>query len=140
MTKEGTEENLAWRIRTDEMIAVELKENHRMIGNIYLEKKDFDSLELGYVFNKTYWGKGYAYESATALVELAFSQGIHRIYAECDPINTASWKLLEKLGFQKEAHFRKNIFFWKDEKGMPIWKDTYVYAKLKEGKKWRKRK
>ena len=132
MTKEGTEENLAWRIRTDEMIAVELKENHRMIENIYLEKKDFDSLELGYVFNKTYWGKGYAYESATALVELAFSQGIHRIYAECDPINTASWKLLEKLGFQKEAHFRKNIFFWKDEKGMPIWKDTYVYAKLKE--------
>lgn len=61
MTKEGTEENLAWRIRTDEMIAVELKENHRMIGNIYLEKKDFDSLELGYVFNKTYWGKGYDY-------------------------------------------------------------------------------
>ena len=31
MTKEGTEENLAWRIRTDEMIAVDLKENHRMI-------------------------------------------------------------------------------------------------------------
>ena len=42
--------------------------------------------ELGYVFNKTYWGKGYAYESASALVELAFSQGIHRIYAECDPM------------------------------------------------------
>jgi len=135
MTKEETEENLAWRISTDEMIAVELKENHRMIGNIYLGKRDFDSLELGYVFNKTYWGKGYAYESASALVELAFSQGIHRIYAECDPINTASWKLLEKLGFQKEAFFRKNIFFWKDENGLPIWKDTYVYAKLKEGQK-----
>ena len=135
MTKEEAEENLAWRIRTDEMIAVELKENNRMIGNIYLGKRDFDSLELGYVFNKTYWGKGYAYESASALVELAFSQGIHRIYAECDPINTASWKLLEKLGFQKEAHIRKNIFFWKDEKGMLIWKDTYVYAKLKEGQK-----
>lgn len=66
-------------------------------------------------------------ESTSALVELAFRQGVHRIYAECDSLNTASWKLLEKLGFQK------NIFFWKDEKGMPIWKDTYVYAKLKEG-------
>lgn len=30
---------------------------------------------------------------------------------------------------------RKNIFFWKDENGLPIWKDTYVYAKLKEGQK-----
>lgn len=41
MTKEETEENLAWRIRTDEMIAVELKENYRMIGNIYLGKREF---------------------------------------------------------------------------------------------------
>ena len=130
MTKEEVKENLDWRISTNEMIAVELKENHRMIGNIYLGKREFDSLELGYVFNRAYWGKGYAYESASALVELAFKKEIHRIYAECDPQNTASWKLLEKLGFQREAHFRKNIFFWKDEKGKPIWKDTYVYAKL----------
>lgn len=35
MTKEETKENLAWRIRTDEMIAVELKENHRMKGVPY---------------------------------------------------------------------------------------------------------
>ena len=35
MTKEEKEENLAWRIRTDEMIAVELKENHRMKGVPY---------------------------------------------------------------------------------------------------------
>ena len=66
-------------------------------------------------------------ESTSALVELAFRQGVHRIYAECDSLNTALWKLLEKLGFQRETFFRK------DEKGMPIWKDTYVYAKLKEG-------
>lgn len=132
MTKAETEENLAWRIGTDEMIAVELKENHRMIGNVYLGKREFDSLELGYVFNRAYWGKGYAYESASVLVELAFQKGIHRIYAECDPLNMASWKLLEKLGFQREGLFRKNVFFWKDENGLPIWKDTYVYAKLAE--------
>ena len=72
-------------------------------------------------------------ESTSALAELAFRQGVHRIYAECDLLNTALWKLLEKLGFQRETFFRKNIFFWKDEKGMLIWKDTYVYAKLKEG-------
>ena len=63
MTRAEVEENLAWRISTDEMIAVELKESHKMIGNIYLGKRDFDSLELGYVFNRAYWGKSYAYKS-----------------------------------------------------------------------------
>lgn len=37
MTKAEVQENLEWRISTDEMIAVELKENHKMIGNIYLD-------------------------------------------------------------------------------------------------------
>ena len=131
MTKAEVKENLEWRISTDEMIAVELKENHKMIGNIYLGKREFDSLELGYVFNRAYWGKGYAHESTQVLLEQAFRQGTHRIYAECDPLNTASWKLLERLGFEREAFFRKNVFFWKDENGSPIWKDTYVYSKLK---------
>ena len=48
---EETENNLKWRIETDEMIAVELKESHKMIGNIYLGKRDFNSLELGYILN-----------------------------------------------------------------------------------------
>lgn len=60
------------------------------------------------------------------------ADGVHRIYAECDPDNESSWKLLEALGFQREAHFRKNVYFWKDETEKPIWKDTYVYAKLND--------
>ena len=24
----------------------------------------------------------------------------------------------------------KNVYFWKDENEEPIWKDTYIYAKL----------
>ena len=94
-------------------------------------KRDFEALEMGYVFNRNYWGCGYAAESCKALIEQAFYNGIHRIYAECDPNNKSSWKLLETLGFQREAHFRKNVYFWKDEAERPIWKDTYVYAKLK---------
>ena len=46
------ETNLDWRISTDEMIAVVLKANNKMIGNVYLGKRDFESLEIGYVFNK----------------------------------------------------------------------------------------
>ena len=51
-----------------------------------------------------------------------------RVYAEYDPMNTPSWKLLEKAGLKREAHFKQNIWFHKDESGKPIWKDTYVYA------------
>ena len=131
-TFDETEKSLEWRIGTDEMIAVELKNSHKMIGNVYMGKRDFEALEIGYVFNRNYWGYGYAAESCKALIEQAFSNGVHRIYAECDPNNKSSWKLLETLGFQREAHFRKNVYFWKDETEKPIWKDTYVYAKLND--------
>ena len=130
MTFDEAKENLEWRIGTEEMIAVELKSSHKMIGNVYLGKRDFEALEIGYVFNRNYWGKGYAVESCKALIQQAFSNGIHRIYAECDPLNENSWKLLESLGLRREAHFRKNVYFWKDENGKLIWKDTYIYAKL----------
>ena len=64
----------------------------------------------------------------------AFSAGVHRICAECDPKNERSWRLLEKAGFRREAHFRKNIYFHTDSGGKPIWKDTFVYALLNEEK------
>lgn len=121
---------LEQRISMEEMIAVELKSSHKMIGNVYIGKSSFDSLEIGYVFNRNYWGKGYARESCSALIEQAFSNNTHRIFAECDPENPNSWQLLESLGFRREAHFIQNIYFWKDDEGNPIWKDTYVYAKL----------
>ena len=67
-----------------------------------------------------------------SFIKKSNSNGVHRVYAECDPNNKSSWKLLEVLGFQREAHFRKNVYFWKDETEKPIWKDTYVYAKLND--------
>lgn len=130
MTMEEVKENLQWRISTDEMIAVELKATNKMIGNVYLGKRDFDSLEMGYVFNEYYWKKGYAKESCAKLVELAFQDGIHRIYAECDPENVNSWGLLEKLGFVREGYLKQNVYFWRDENNRPIWKDTFIYSRL----------
>ena len=130
MTMEEVEDNLNWRISTDEMIAVELKNNHKMIGNVYVGKRDFDSLEIGYVFNRAFWGKGYAKESCQTVIEHAFREGVHRIFAECDPNNPNSFRLLESLGFEKEAHLKQNVYFWKDASGKPIWKDTFVYALL----------
>ena len=130
MTMEEAKDNLKWRISTDEMIAVELKAEHKMIGNVYLGKREFDSLEIGFVFNEEYWKKGYAKESCEKLIADAFAKGIHRIYAECDPANQNSWGLLEAMGFVREGHLRKNVYFFKNEAGQPIWKDTFIYSRL----------
>lgn len=53
---------------------------------------------------------------------------MNRIFAECDPMNINSWKLLESMGFEREAHLKQNVYFWTDEQGQPVWKDTYIYA------------
>lgn len=131
-TLDETREELAWRVSTEEMVAVELKSSGKLIGNVYLGKRDFQSLEMGYVFNRRYWGQGFASESCRALIGQAFSQGVHRVFAECDPQNESSWRLLEALGFRREGHFLENVYFWEDKDGQPIWKDTYVYGLLKK--------
>lgn len=74
-------------------------------------KREFDVLEIGSVFNKNCWGNGYAAESGEALTRQAFSNEIHRIYGECDPEDVRSWKLLEALGFHREAYLLQNVYF-----------------------------
>ena len=128
MTLEEAKDELDRRIASDEMVAVELKSSGKLIGNIYLGKRENNTLEIGFVFNKYYWNQGFATESCKALIQKAFSSGTTKVYAECDPENQGSWKLLERLGFTREAHLVKNTWFWRDERGEPILKDTYVYS------------
>lgn len=85
------------RTNNESFWAVCLK-NGKMIGNLYLEKQEYDTYELGYVFNERYQNNGYATESAKALIHYAFNVlGARRIIARCNPLNTPSWKLLERL-------------------------------------------
>ena len=128
MLMEEVREELNRRILSDEFIAVELASSRKLIGNVYLGKRENNTLEIGFVFNKHYWNQGYAMESCAALIREAFSSGITRLCAECDPENLSSWVLLERLGFTRIAHLKQNVFFWKDHLGQPIWKDTYIYS------------
>lgn len=130
MTRDEAASALQGRIDNPEFVAVERLSDNRLIGNIYLGRRDFNALEIGFVFCRDCWGKGYAHEGCEALIQAAFDSGVHRIYAECDPKNTASWHLLEKLAFVREGHLRKNIFFHTDSDGQPLWKDTFLYALL----------
>ena len=114
--------------------AVEVAVIGKQIGQLYLkqvEPLELLTCELGYIFNPAYQRQGYAAEAAAALVDHAFTvRGMHRIYAHCNPENTASWRLLERIGFRREGLLRRNIFFRRTAAGAPLWTDTYVYARL----------
>lgn len=73
-------------------------------------------------------GRGYATEAALALLAHAFGTlGLHRIVATCQPQNTPSVRVMEKLGLRREAHFRKCM-----RAPGGGWWDEYLYALLEE--------
>lgn len=130
MSREEVRENLRWRIGAEEMIAVEESATGKLLGNLFLAREEFETMELGYVFNRAFWGRGFAWGSCAALIQKCFQEGVHRIIARFDSLNPASWHLLDSLGFQRKAHLRENVYFWEDENGRPIWKDTFLYSLL----------
>jgi RimJ/RimL family protein N-acetyltransferase len=105
-----------------------------VIGQIYLaqiEPAAHLTCELGYILSPAYQRQGYGSEAAAALVRQALTAGgMHRVAAHYNPENTASWRLLEKIGFRREGLLRQNVFFRRDAAGAPLWTDTCVYALL----------
>ena len=108
-------------------LAVILKSENNLIGScgIYLSNPDQQEGFIGYVLNKNLWGKGYATETASALVKFGFKNlKLHRIFATCDPQNLVSARVLEKVGMQKEGCLRQN--YWVRGK----WRDSLLFAVL----------
>ncbi|MDM5360740.1 GNAT family N-acetyltransferase [Peribacillus sp. RS7] len=82
----------------------ELKEEGIPIGICGLIKRDtLEDVDIGFAFLPRFWAKGYAYESASAVMAHGKNVlGINRIVAITSPNNHSSAKLLEKLGLQFE--------------------------------------
>ena len=133
---ERVQELAARRAEGNEFYAVVLKEKQKMVGHLYfaqIEPKEFLTWELGYIFNPAYQKQGYASESARALIEYGFTHmGIHRVEAHCNPLNVASWRVMEKIGMRREALLLKHAFFHHNPDGSPIWIDSYGYGMLRE--------
>lgn len=94
--------------------ALELKVTHELIGDVgfLIKQEDAQQAAIGYSLVHRYWGRGYAYEAVSRLLAYLFGGlDLHRVIAECDVNNTASWKLLEKLGFRRESHLLENVYF-----------------------------
>ena len=91
-------------------LAVERREDARVIGEVLLFNLVPDSkrAELGYALARSAWGSGYAAEALPPLVHFGFGpMGLNRIEAVIDPRNTASARVLEKLGFAHEGTQRE---------------------------------
>jgi [ribosomal protein S5]-alanine N-acetyltransferase len=83
---------------------VELTGSSESVGMCGLIKRDtLEDVDLGFAFLSRFWGNGYAYESAAAVLSYATTRlGINRIVAITAPNNQTSSKLLRKLGFTLE--------------------------------------
>ncbi|MFB7155571.1 GNAT family N-acetyltransferase [Lysinibacillus sp. NPDC056232] len=86
------------------------KESNEIIGSCGFNSFDVESAtaEIGYDLAKAYWGKGYAPECISALIDYAFTTlSITKIEAKIEPGNRNSIKVVEKLNFTFEGTFQE---------------------------------
>lgn len=91
--------------------AIRMPDNNLFIGSIAIWKIDkvHHRGEIGYMILPEFWGKGIASEALTKVIAFGFNEiGLHSIQGNINKDNAASERILQKFGFQKEAHFREN--------------------------------
>lgn len=93
--------------------AIVLKEKSKTIGILNMMEADraIPTYEIGFRVNRDYQRRGYAYEALKAVIDTWFSQtDTQMITLSCYPFNTASRKLIEKLGFTYEGMIHKGHY------------------------------
>jgi RimJ/RimL family protein N-acetyltransferase len=113
-------------------IAIAHKETGAIVGDCGLRAIEGQpgQVELGFTLARGHWGKGYATEALTRLLDYVFGErGKQRVIAVTDARNAPEARVLEQAGMRREGHFLGNIWF----KGS--WGDEYLYALLEQ--EWR---
>jgi RimJ/RimL family protein N-acetyltransferase len=111
-------------------LIIEAKELGCVVGNTGFKTETLGKHRqgmVGWIIGEDFEGRGYVFEAATALLDyLLCVERFHRVYAMTSPDNMRSWRLMERLGMRREAHFIRNSYH---DDG---WCDEYVYAILAE--------
>jgi RimJ/RimL family protein N-acetyltransferase len=112
-TKEQTQASLNkhiqhWQQHNLGMWAVVDKDNGKIIGRCGLGFLDnTPEVELGYVFDKSYWNIGIGTEAAIATLKYGFEEvKLNRIVAIAHPQNIASVRVIQKVGMKYEKNAR----------------------------------
>lgn len=72
----------------------------RLVGACGLGRRPSGAVELGYWIARAHWGRGFATEAATALVDIARALRLPALEGSYFVDNPASGRVLEKLGFE----------------------------------------
>ena len=102
-SKEQTEEFLNdFCIKKQGALAAKLK-GGKVIGYILFNQTSPGTYELGWVFNRAFWRKGYAFEALSAVIDYGFRElSVKKFIAETtDPIRSVG--LMKKLGMRREG-------------------------------------
>ena len=87
---------------------VEMKDSGAPVGMCGLLKRDvLEDVDIGYAFLPEFWSRGYAIESASAVMSYAKEKlGLKRVVAVTNADNRSSIRLLAKIGFEYEKMVR----------------------------------
>jgi ribosomal-protein-alanine N-acetyltransferase len=107
---------------------IRLRSDGRLLGGTGLGFEDAHQAATGYVLAKEAWGQGYATEALGAMVNVARRLGVGRLYALCLPQHRASWRVLEKCGFERDAGWNRQVEFPNLAPG--VLQDVFCYALL----------
>jgi RimJ/RimL family protein N-acetyltransferase len=107
--------------------AMALRSTNELIGDCAscTDEQDPRMAEIGFTVRPECQGRGYATEGTRTLLGYLFrARGKHRVTARCDPRNTASARVLERIGMRREGCLREALW----AKGE--WADELCYAIL----------
>lgn len=105
------------------------KETQKIVGDLGIHFFDSENkqVEIGCTLNKDFQNKGYATESLKRVIDYLFKElNKHRIITSIDPDNKNSTRLVERIGFRKEAHFVESLLM------NGKWVDDLIYALIEK--------
>ncbi len=118
------------------MAAVDLKSSGAVVGDVAVHLTwGGRCAEIGYTLASQHWGNGYSTEAAAAMVDYPFSDPIvTRVSGTVHPENTASARVLERIGMLYEGHTRNS--FWVGD----VNSDDWIYGMTRDDwDTWRNR-
>ena len=116
-----------WRQRRLFQWAIADRGTDAMVGTVTLAAWDRGNrrAEIGFILGRMHRGRGLAREAVRRALAFGFGEmGLHRVEADVDPDNTASFALLHALGFQREGLLRDRWFTF------GTWKDSVILGLL----------
>jgi len=117
------------KVITGAILFIVANENNERIGEVFLtcdynKNRDW---EIGYKFHYEYWGRGYASEAVTRLINYGFYElNVRRISAYINYENKRSVALAKRVGMFQEGHLRE--VRWVNGE----WNDEIIFSLLKK--------